>query len=44
MVWLWLVLIVVLVLLVAGGFLALQAKRRSGGVIIGGPKGRGDRP
>lgn len=42
MVWLWLVLVLVVVLVVGGGFLALQSKRRSGGVIIGG-KRPGDR-
>lgn len=32
--WVWLIIIVVVVVIAVGAFIALQAKRRAGGVII----------
>ena len=32
--WVWLIIVVVIVIVLVGGFIAIQAKRRSGGVII----------
>ena len=32
--WVWLIIVIVVVAVVLGAFIALQAKRRSGGVII----------
>ncbi|MET3808097.1 hypothetical protein ABIB25_005124 [Nakamurella sp. UYEF19] len=32
--WVWLIIIIVIILVILGAFIAIQAKRRSGGVII----------
>ncbi|GAA2019198.1 hypothetical protein JL107_15440 [Nakamurella flavida] len=32
--WVWLIIVVVIVVIAVGAFIALQAKRKSGGVII----------